>query len=47
MLQARLALNGSGYLSQLVQLSVAQFVNCTTRLFAELDGFSRNLSTTF
>ena len=38
MLQARLALNGSGYLSQRVQSKIAKFVNCTTRLFAGLDG---------
>ena len=38
-LQARKALDGSGYLSRLVQLNIAKFVNCTTRLFAELDGF--------
>ena len=39
MFQARLTLNGSGSLSQLVQPNIAQFVDCTTRLFAELDGF--------
>ena len=38
-LQARLVLDGSGYLSQLVQFNIAKFVNCATRLFAELDGF--------
>ena len=38
-LQAGLALDGSGCLSQLVQFNIAKFVNCATRLFAELDGF--------
>ena len=39
-LQARLALDGSGYLSQHVQFNVSQFVNCTTRLFAENENFA-------
>ena len=34
---ARLALDGAGYLSQLVQFNIAKFVICATRLFAELD----------
>ena len=35
-LQAWMALDASGYLSHLVQLNVAQFVNSATWLFAEL-----------
>ena len=38
-LQARLALDGSGSLSHFVQFNIAKFVNCTTRVFGELDGF--------
>ena len=38
-LQARMALDGSGYLSRFVQFNIAKFVSCATRLFAELDGF--------
>ena len=35
-LQARMALDGSGYLFQFVQFNMSKFVNCETRLFAEL-----------
>ena len=37
-LQARMALDGSGYLSQLVQFNIAQFLNRATRFFAALHG---------
>ena len=33
--QPWMALDGCGYLSQFVQLNIAKFVNCTTRLLAE------------
>ena len=38
-LQTRMALDGSGFVSELVQFNIAKCVNCAARLFAELDGF--------
>ena len=35
-LEAGMALGGSGYVSKFVQFNFAKFVNCATRLFAEL-----------
>ena len=40
MMKKKCANGVCGHLSQLVQFNIAQFVNCTTRLFAERDGFS-------
>ena len=41
-LQAGTALDGSGYLSQLVQLNVALFVNCATRELHGVSGFPKS-----
>ena len=41
--QARFTLTGFGYLSQLTKFNISQFLNCTTRFFAEPGGFSCSL----